>query len=60
MKLLWEMEMFDECGKDLEEEEMEVDQPEAQGAWLNIIGNLPNEIMPTTQELTEENMTMDQ
>jgi hypothetical protein len=55
IKLLSEMEMEDECGEDIEEEDDVYEAEEMQDALREVLGRLPSEIMPSSKELAKEN-----
>jgi hypothetical protein len=55
IKLLTEMKMVDECGEDIEEEEIEIDQEKLQESWMEVIESLLKDIIPSVQEFKDEN-----
>jgi hypothetical protein len=54
MKLLLEMEMFEEDGEDMWGEDLEKDQDDEQMAEMDLRERLPMEIMPSVQDIAEE------
>jgi hypothetical protein len=54
MKLLLEMEMFEEDGEDMWGEDLEKDQDDEQMAEMDLMERLPMEIMPSVQDIAEE------
>jgi hypothetical protein len=54
MKLLNEMEMFEENGEDIWEEDPERDQDDEEMAEMDIRERLPMEIMPLVQDIAKE------
>jgi hypothetical protein len=55
IKLLTEMKMVDDCGEDIEEEEIEIDQEKLQESWMEVIESLLKDIIPSVQEFKDEN-----
>jgi hypothetical protein len=54
MKLLLEMEMFEEDGEDMWGEDLEKDEDDEQMAEMDLRERLPMEIMPSVQDIAEE------
>jgi hypothetical protein len=55
IKLLTEIEMIDECREDVEMEELVTEQEEMQETWMEVIESLPHDILPSAQELKDNN-----
>jgi hypothetical protein len=49
------MKMVDECGEDIEEEEIEIDQEKLQESWMEVIESHLKDIIPSVQEFKDEN-----